>query len=378
MKNYREIADEGRAEADEILRKMERKVHAVYRTAYSEIQAKADEYLKDFIKEDSRLREQVKNGTLSPEDYRQWRRSHMMTGHRWFEMADVLASDMVNSNLIAGSIINYHLPEVYAVGYNYGLYTVEKQALFETSFTLYDRHTVENLIRENPDLLPRAKINIPKDLRWNKNKINSAVTQGILQGETIPEIAERLAKVTDMNENSAIRNARTMTTSAENAGRIESYRNTESLGIKVKKTWIATLDGRTRNSHRRLDGETISDIDDTFSNGLRYPADPQGAPEEVYQCRCTTISQVVPVDLSRRTGKLGDMSYEEWKNAKGNEPFFKKAQNEKRDKKQFDNYKKLKLENMPKNFKDFQDLKYDTPDKWEELKKSARQARKKE
>lgn len=317
MKDYQEVSDEGRAEADRILRRMENEVHKVYRTAYSEMQAKADEYLKNFIKEDARLREQVKNGTLSPDDYKQWRYSHMLTGRRWYEMADVLATDMTNSNLIASGIINYHLPEVYAVGYNYGLYTIEKQALFETSFTLYDRHTVERLIRDKPDLIPQAKINIPRDRRWNKQKMNSAITQGILQGETIPEISQCLAKVTDMNEVSAIRNARTMTTSAENGGRIESYRNAESLGIKTNKTWISTLDGHTRHSHRQLDGETVSDIDGTFSNGCRYPADPQGAPEEVYNCRCTLIAQVVRSDIddvSKRNSKLGDMTYDEWKN----------------------------------------------------------------
>ena len=319
MTNYQEIADEGRAEADRILKRMESEVHQVYRTAYSEMQAKADEYLKNFIKEDARLRELLKNGTITPEEYSQWRFSHMMTGRRWYEMTDVLATDMVNSNLIAASIINNHLSEVYAVGFNYGLYTIEKQALFETSFTLYDRHTVERLIRDKPDLLPQAKINIPKDLRWNKQKINSAVTQGILQGESIPEISRRLTKVTDMNQVSAVRNARTMVTSAENGGRIESYRNAESLGIKTHKTWIATLDGRTRHSHRQLDGETISDVDGTFSNGCRYPADPQGDPAEVYNCRCTLISQVVPIDLKagiEHNKKLGGMTYDEWKNQK--------------------------------------------------------------
>lgn len=379
MQEYLEIADEGRAEADKILRRMESEVHKVYRTAYSEMQAKADEYLKNFIKEDARLREQVKNGTLSVADYKQWRISHMLTGRRWYEMADVLATDMVNSNLIASSIINYHLPEVYAIGYNYGLYTVEKQALFETSFTLYDRHTVERLIRDKPDLIPQAKINIPRDKHWNKQKMNSAITQGILQGESIPEISKRLAKVTDMNEVSAIRNARTMTTSAENGGRIESYRNAESLGIKTHKTWLATLDGYTRRSHINLDGETVSDVDGTFSNGCRYPADPRGEPAEVYNCRCTMTSQVIKIDLSdlsKRNNKLGDMTYDEWKNSKGNEPIFKKARNEKRDEKQFKEYKKLKVENLPKNFREFQNLKYDTPDKWEEMKKSARQARK--
>lgn len=288
MTDYQKTADEGRAEADKILRRMESEVHKVYRTAYSEMQAKADEYLKNFIKEDTRLREQVKNGTFSPEDYKQWRYSHMLTGRRWYEMADVLATDMTNSNLIASSIINYHLPEVYAVGYNYGLYTVEKQALFETSFTLYDRHTVERLIRDKPDLIPQAKINIPRDKRWNKQKMNSAITQGILQGETIPEISQRLAKVTDMNEVSAIRNARTMTTSAENGGHYAAAKYYENMGIKIKLEWQTCENDRVRKSHAAINGERI-DTGGIFSNGCRYPGDPYGRPEEVYNCRCRAL-----------------------------------------------------------------------------------------
>lgn len=296
MTDYQKTADEGRAEADRILRRMESEVHKVYRTAYSEMQAKADEYLKDFIKEDSLLREQVRNGTLSPDDYKQWRYSHMLTGRRWYEMADVLATDMVNSNLITASIINNHLPEVYAVGFNYGLYTIEKQAMFETSFTLYNRHTVERLIRDKPDLLPQAKINIPKDLRWNKQKLNSAITQGILQGESIPEISRRLAKVTDMNEVSAIRNARTMVTSAENGGHYEAAKKAENMGLKIQLEWQTAEDSRVRHSHAEINGERIN-VGGVFSNGCRYPADPQGDPAEVYNCRCRAVEIFIGFDF---------------------------------------------------------------------------------
>lgn len=288
MKDYHEIADEGRSETDRILRQMTSEVHKVYRTAYSEIQAKADLYLKDFIKEDARLREQVKDGTLLVTDYQQWRRSHILTGKRWYEMAEILSTDMTNSNLIASGIINYHLPEVYAVGYNYGLYTVEKQAMFETSFTLYDRHTVERLIRDKPDLLPKARIDVPRDKRWNRQKLNSAVTQGILQGETIPEISQRLAKVTDMNETNAIRNARTMTTSAENGGHYDAAKYYENMGIKIKLEWQTCENDRVRKSHAAINGERI-DTNGIFSNGCRYPADPLGDPAEVYNCRCRAV-----------------------------------------------------------------------------------------
>lgn len=309
--------DEGRKEADKLLRQMESEVHRIYRQAYSEMQAKADNYLKNFIQQDSKKRQQLQQGKISKAEYKQWRISHIATGKRWFEYANVLSTDMTNSNLIASSILNGHVPEAYAIGFNFGTYSIENQSLFDTSFTLYDRQTVERLIRNKPDLLPKSNVNIPKDKRWNQAKLNSAVIQGIIQGETIPQIAERIAKVTNMNESSAIRNARTMFTSAENGGRIDSYKRAESMGIKMSKTWIATHDKRTRHSHRLLDGETVDNINEEFSNGCLFPGDPDGDPEEIYNCRCSLISQVIEIENLIpdviKNDKLGEMSYDEWK-----------------------------------------------------------------
>jgi len=199
----------------------------------------------------------------------------------------------------------------------------QRKASVGVSYTLYDRQTVENLIKKNPDLLPKPRVDVPKDLRWNKQHITSAITQGILQGEDIRKISKRLQGVTDMDRRAAIRNARTMTTSAENAGRSDSYVRAKEMGIPMEQVWLATLDERTRDSHRELDGEAIKVGDKwhhpKFSNGLRYPGDPDGPPAEVYNCRCTMVAVVDGVDPSirpdavSRNSKLGGMTYDEWK-----------------------------------------------------------------
>lgn len=92
------------------------------------------------------------------------------------------------------------------------------------------------------------------------------------------------------------------------------YNRAENMGIKLKKQWMATLDGRTRHSHRKLDGE-MRELNEPFSNGCNFPADPNGLPGEVYNCRCTMISQIAGFEIEQATTspKLGDMSYEEWK-----------------------------------------------------------------
>ena len=94
-----------------------------------------------------------------------------------------------------------------------------------------------------------------------------------------------------MNKTQAIRSARTIVTGAENKGRQDSYARAEADGIILAKEWISTNDSRTRHSHAVLDGETRP-IDTPFSNGLMYPGDPNGKPEEVWNCRCALAAVV--------------------------------------------------------------------------------------
>lgn len=317
--------DPAHKETDKILAEMEKKLHSVYKQAYTEARKTADDFMKQFREADKKKREQVKNGDLDKDEYARWRRTQVFQGNRFHKMADTLAADMTNSNKIAASVINGYLPEVYAVNYNYGTYEIEKGSKINTQFTLYDRQTVERLLRDEPDLLPKqAKVNIPKDEQWNKKVINSAITQGILQGDSIDKIADRLAaSVADMSQTSAIRNARTMTTSAQNGGRIDSYKRAESMGIKLKQQWMSTLDNRTRHEHIKLDGQ-IQPVGKPFvvdGYKIYYPGDPSAEPFLVYNCRCTLIGVVTGIDYklsdtSQRDNKLGDMTYDEWKVSK--------------------------------------------------------------
>lgn len=125
----------------------------------------------------------------------------------------------------------------------------------------------------------------------------------MLQGESVQKITRRLVNVTSMSKTAAIRNARTACTCAENTGRQTAYEEAARKGLILQKRWLCTVDARTRSSHAHLDGETVP-YNERFSNGLRFPGDPQGRPEEVYNCRCT-LATVDPLSDAgmRRVGK---------------------------------------------------------------------------
>ena len=314
--------DEGHKLTDKKLEKLIRKLDKVYSQAAKETEVKLNDYMRRFKVKDAIKQRQVKAGEISHEEWINWRVGQIAVGQRWEEMRNTLAEDLTNVDKIAAQMVGESMHEVYALNHNFGTFEAEKGSLVDTSYTLYDRHTVERLVRDNPTLLKAPSLDINKDYRWNAQNFQSAITQSILQGEDIRKTAKRVALgTTKKDRNAAVRNARTAITNAENAGRCDSYERAEKMGIKFKQVWLAALDGRTRDSHRRLDGEKIP-VGGKFSNGLRFPGDPQGAAHEVWNCRCTLIAEVDGVDygltdVTQRNNKLGDMSYKEWENEHG-------------------------------------------------------------
>lgn len=322
------MRDLGHEETEEVLKKIEKRISAEYRQAEQEIAAKLDDYMKRFAEKDKLKLLGVANGQITEEEYKQWRLGQVMIGKRWSEMRDSLAKDFANTSQIARSIAFDHIPEVYAINHDYGTFQVEKGSLTDTSYTLYDRQSIEQLYKNEDTFIPapgrqvKRAINEGKQIAWDKKQVQSVMMQGLLQGESIPNIATRLAKsVGEGDRKAAIRNARTLTTGIENAGRVASYDRANAMGIKTKKQWLAALDMRTRHWHASLDGVSVAN-DKPFTNDygkIMYPGDPEADPANIYNCRCTLIADIEGFEndlsdmLLRHNEKLGDMSYDEWK-----------------------------------------------------------------
>ena len=326
--------DQAHLETDKIIDKIAKRLNREYKTANKDMEKKLEKYLKAFDRKDREKRDLLKQGLISEQEYKDWRIGQIMIGKRWEEMLDTLAQDYHNTNEIARQIAKDNAYDVYALNHDYGTFQVEKESLVDTSYTLYDRGTVSRLAQADQKMLPDPsertlkRIRDAKEKRWSKQKLNSAIMQGILQGEPLAKVAKRLQSVTNMEKAQAMRNARTMMTNAQSAGRYDAYRRAKGMGIDFKVVWIATLDNRTRHEHRQLDGQ-MQDVDTPFEvdgQKIMYPADLGGSgykvpPELIYNCRCTIGAAIPGTKLYEqglqgvdRFSRLGDMSYEEWKN----------------------------------------------------------------
>ena len=294
------MADKSHRDTDDKLEEMEKRLSAIYSEAEGDIQRKANEYFAKFEKADAEKRKLVKAGKMTEAEYTSWRQGKIMYGKRFTAMKEDIAKQLLNVNQTATAYINGELPEVYALNYNALADTVDGVGGY--SFTLVDRDTVKHLATTDKSLLPFRELDPTKDIPWNMKKINSQVLQGIIQGESIPNISKRIMNVQEMNKDAAIRSARTIVTGAENKGRQDSYERVTEDGIVLKREWIATSDSRTRDWHAELDGQ-MADVDEYFENAIgliKYPGDPSADGANVYNCRCTIAAKVIGFKKVRR------------------------------------------------------------------------------
>lgn len=85
--------------------------------------------------------------------------------------------------------------------------------------------------------------------------------------------------------------ARTERGKAINNGRVEAWRQaSEKLGFplsEIRKEWRYTYRSReNRHSHVIINGEVVSGLDSSFSNGMRWPHDDMSPPSETINCMC--------------------------------------------------------------------------------------------
>ena len=304
-----------------------KKIQRVYSQAAVEVKRKTEEFWSAHRRIASQMLADVAAGKITQADYKKWLRGQVFTGERWKQKLDDITKVYVDADKKAREIIGGTTKNVFVDMANRTAYDMEKDLRGGVSFDLYDGKTVERLLKDNPKMLPEWKIDEPKDYIWNEKRVQNAVTQGIVQGESIADIGKRLtSELATSNGAKMDMFARTAVTGAQNAGRKERLVEAEEMGIDVKKQWIATHDQRVRDTHAYLDGQIVG-VDEPFTvDGMEidYPGDPLAPPELVYNCRCT-LAYIYPKYQNQKrwedqeTGEeLPWKTFSEWKAEKSN------------------------------------------------------------
>jgi HK97 family phage portal protein len=109
------------------------------------------------------------------------------------------------------------------------------------------------------------------------------LAHGVAEGESVPELRARIQRVfTNLSDYRATMIARTETVGGYNQA---SFLAALDEGA-TKKTWLATADQRTRETHRQENGNTAAMNKRFTLTKSRWPADPTAPAAQSIQCRC--------------------------------------------------------------------------------------------
>lgn len=154
-----------------------------------------------------------------------------------------------------------------------------------------DQAQVVDAVQTDSKISTNLYTRLGEDVSYLKKSIRAELSRGIANGLTWTEMAAHIAH--GMNSpfhkamNKAIRISRTEGHRIQNRAQMDMLNKAKENGADVVKQWISTLDDRTRESHKVLDGQ-IREIEDYFEvNGhkAKYPGGFGVASEDIH-CRC--------------------------------------------------------------------------------------------
>ena len=300
------MADTAHRLTDEKLEEMEKRLSAIYSGVEKTVQKKMADYAKSIDEKSAELL-QAYNDAETEEEKRKAKKAYirfyrkLLKSKEFVSLSDTVSDDLYKANAEAYAYINSQTPSIYALNYNYINAEMAKdiegftpQEITDTEAEKYSGYTQQTVDRK-------------KDTDWNRGNLKKSVIAGSLLLLGAYSIMKRTANsVVEKNRNSASMHSSGMGTDAENKARLDGMYRASDIGVKVQKQWRATLDNRTRDSHRSLDSETI-DLDAAFDNGLKYPREPGGALSEICNCRCR-LRYVTPyTKYETRSARLGEV-----------------------------------------------------------------------
>ena len=184
--------------------------------------------------------------------------------------------------------VSEYLQKCYEDGFIGTMFDLQGQGI--TMCFPLDQEAMVRAIQLDSKISQGLYTRLGEDVSVLKKKITAQVSRGIATGASFQQMAKQLSKVSDIGFNNAVRIARTEGHRIQVQSAMDACYKAKDKGADVVKQWDSTLDGRTRPSHQRVDGE-IRELDEKFSNGLMYPGDSSGRAAEVVNCRCALLQR---------------------------------------------------------------------------------------
>jgi hypothetical protein len=116
------------------------------------------------------------------------------------------------------------------------------------------------------------------------------ILKGLDEGKTVEEIAKDIKKwYGHFSESRVLTIATTEVSSISNYGSLMGAFQSEKDLLKI---WVNVGDERVRDHHLDMDLHPAIPLDEYFKVGdslMQYPGDPNGASDEIVNCRCSLM-----------------------------------------------------------------------------------------
>lgn len=228
------------------------------------------------------------------------------------------AQDLTKALGGANDIIGAHAMLSGAHGYAGVWYAAEQVAGISLASMGLDQKFLAALVRE-PVAGASLSQRLYRDRRKLASSVNGHIARGITEGRSYAEIARRVTETTEASYRQSLRIARTEAGRVRSEATQEGYEDAAKTVPGIGKRWVATLDGKTRDDHRYLDGQVVphdEDFIDLAGNGAEGPRLFGIAAEDI-NCRCSTEPIIdgegSALRLDNTTGDAIEyQSYAEW------------------------------------------------------------------
>lgn len=181
---------------------------------------------------------------------------------------------------------------VYEESYYRTAWVLSNQVKADLGFAMLNRDLIQKAIENPLDRVGFLQRNRDNQARLTR-QLREQLAQGLIQGEAYGTVAKRIKNRMDVGATNVMRIAQTELHRNRQQAKLDSMAEGGKAGITLKKMWVSTVDGSTRDTHQHLDGQQV-DLDKPFkANGMTAEAPGLfGDPAEDINCRCTMIEVV--------------------------------------------------------------------------------------
>ena len=186
--------------------------------------------------------------------------------------------------------ISEYLNNAYTDAFVGSVYTLHHQEM--PVLVPIDQSAVVKAVTIDSKLKSDLYSELGMDMTQLKTSIAAEITRGFASGMLYDEITRNIARVTTIPLKRAKMITRTEAGRVQEQATYDAAKGAKEHGANVVKQWSAVRDGKTRDSHRALDGQ-VREVEEPFEvNGHKamHPHDFGIASEDI-NCRCTMLTR---------------------------------------------------------------------------------------